>query len=100
MILTSYDADESTNQAPPAVNEAPKPSGSVESAVPPQSMGFVAQSVENSQPEVENQQYFQQAPQYDQFQNYDAGQPDFHGGHHAATAAEPEPQGTGIKEDG
>lgn len=99
-MLPSYDVDESMNQAPPVVNEAPKPSGSVESAVPPQSTGFVAQSVENSQPEAESPQYFQQVPQYDQFQNYGAGQPDFHGGHNAAAAAEPEPQGTGIKEDG
>ena len=96
----SYDADESTNQPPPPVNEPPKPSGSVESAAPPQSTGFVAQSVENPQFEAGTPQYPQQAPQYDQFQNYGAGQPDFHPGQNVAPAAEPEPQGTGIKEDG
>lgn len=46
-------------------------------------------------------QIFQQIPQYDAFQNYGAAPPDSQGFHNAmATPAEPEPQGTGIKEDG
>lgn len=71
------------------------------SDTPLQYPGFVAQSVENTQPETEGMQNFQQIPQYDAFQHYGAAPPDSQGFHNAmATPAEPEPQGTGIKEDG
>ncbi|OJJ88050.1 uncharacterized protein ASPGLDRAFT_119238 [Aspergillus glaucus CBS 516.65] len=98
-----YEADEPTAQATSAT-EAPRPSISAASATAAQPIGHIAQSVETPQFEAEPPQNFYQAPQYqgyDASQAYGVGQLDGHGGINApAPAAEPEPQGTGIKEDG
>ena len=84
--------------------EVPRPSISATSATAAQPIGHIAQSVETPQFEAEPPQNFYQTPQYqgyDASQAYGAGQLDGHGGINApAAAAEPEPQGTGIKEDG
>lgn len=96
-----YDADESSAaQAAAPAAEPPKPSVSAPSATP-QSTGFVAQSVENPQFDTDSLQNVPQAFHHDFSQGYGVGQPDFQGaGNAMPTAPEPEPQGTGIKEDG
>lgn len=61
----------------------------------------MAQSVENPQFDSDNLQNIPQAFHHDFSQGYGVGQPELHGaGNAISTAPEPEPQGTGIKEDG
>lgn len=93
-LLTSYDADESTNRTTSAV-EAPKPTD-VDSAVPSQPAEVApAQSYDYSAPETHPSQIAPQ-PDYGSYQN---------GSGSAAAPAAGAPadngsQGTGIKEDG
>lgn len=103
MILTvwlrRYDADEPSSQAPPAAEPSKQPVPAQEAT--PQSTGFVAQSVENPQYENDGLQNMPQAYQQDYSQGYGMGQQGFQAaGTAMPTAPEPEPQGTGIKEDG
>lgn len=101
-----YDADEPSTQAPPPAAEPPKQPVPAQSATP-QSTGFVAQNVENPQYENDGMHNMPQAyQQHDYSQGYGMGQQQqqqqgFQGaGNVMPTAPEPEPQGTGIKEDG
>ncbi|KAL4800070.1 hypothetical protein BDV19DRAFT_354359 [Aspergillus venezuelensis] len=95
-----YDADETTNQTAPApsASAAPIPPAPEMSLQNPSASAI--QSVEGYGNEPENTVGSYHAPPYDGGYQNGAG---FDSGYHnqaAVSAEEPEPQGTGIKEDG
>ncbi|KAL4939648.1 hypothetical protein BDV06DRAFT_198426 [Aspergillus oleicola] len=94
-----YDADETTNQTAPAAGAPAAPNSPAPDVPVQQPSASAIQSVEGYGNESENTFGAYQAPSYDGgYQNgtgYDSGYQN-----QVATPGEPEPQGTGIKEDG